>query len=138
MQSFAFLCETRAPARVVVDMKCAMCIVVSWMAAAALVLAANTWVEPRSATVDGAVKVAALVLAGFGYMRVMRESTLQHALLVGSTWLSLAVVVEVFEASTKGRGWFDLIGSPAHPLIRTVLLIAWVGAPALFVRREAI
>jgi hypothetical protein len=119
-------------------MKCAMCIVVSWMAAAALVLAANTWVEPRSATVDGAVKVAALVLAGFGYMRVMRESTLQHALLVGSAWLSLAVVVEVFEASAKGRGWFDLIGSPSHPVIRTVLLIAWVGAPALFVRREAI
>ena len=46
-------------------------------------------------------------------------------------------VVEVFEASTKGRGWFDLIGSPAHPLIRTVLLIAWVGAPALFVRTRS-
>lgn len=137
MQSFAFLCETRAPPRVVVTMKCAMCIVVSWMVAAALVLAANYWIEPRSAEVDGVVKVAALVLVGFGYMRVMRESTLEHALLVGSAWLSLAVVVEVFEASTKGRGWFDLIGSPAHPIIRTVLLIAWVGAPALFVRTRS-
>jgi len=118
-------------------MKCAICIVVSWVIAAALVLAANYWIEPLSPTVDGVVKVAVLVGVGFGYMRVMRESTLDHALLVGSAWLALAVAVEVFEASTTGRGWFDLIGSPAHPLIRTILLIAWVGAPALFARNQS-
>jgi hypothetical protein len=119
------------------DMKCAICIVVSWAIAAGLVLAANYWLEPVSPAIDGAVKVGVLVLAGFGYMRIMRESTLDHALLVGSAWLALAVVVEVFEASTTGRGWFDLIGSPSHPVIRTVLLIAWVGAPALFARNES-
>lgn len=119
-------------------MKCAICIVVSWVVAAALVLAANTWLEPFSPAVDGAVKVGALVVVGFGYMRFMRESTLEHALLVGSAWLALAVGVEVFEASTTGQGWFDLIGSPAHPVIRTVLLIAWVLAPAIFVRTRSI
>jgi len=118
-------------------MKCAICIVVFWAITAALVLAANYWLEPRSPVVDAVVKVAVLLLAGFGYMRVMRERTLDHALLVGSAWLALAVAVEVFEASTTGRGWFDLIGSPAHPLIRTILLIAWVGAPALFARSES-
>jgi len=118
-------------------MKCAICIVVSWILAAALVLAANAWIEPFSPVLDGAAKVGALIAVGFVYMRVMRQSTLEHALLVGSLWLTMAVVVEVFEASTTGRGWFDLLGSPAHPIIRTVLLIAWVGAPALFARTRS-
>jgi hypothetical protein len=118
-------------------MKRAVCIVVSWMLAAALALASNYFLEPISPVLDGVVKVGVLVLAGFGYMRVMRESTLEHALFVGSVWLTMAVVVEVFEASTTGHGWFDLLGSPAHPVIRTVLLIAWVGAPALFVKTRS-
>jgi hypothetical protein len=118
-------------------MKCAICIVVSWVLAAALVLAANAWIEPSSPVIDGAVKVGVLIAVGFVYMRVMRQSTLEHALLVGSLWLTMAVVVEVFEASTTGHGWFELLGSPAHPIIRTILLIAWVGAPALFVRTRS-
>ena len=118
-------------------MKCAICIVVSWVIAAGLVLAANYFVEPVSPVIDAVVKLAVLVAVGFGYMRIMRESTLEHALLVGSVWLVMAVVVEVAEASTRGRGWFDLIGNPAHPLIRTVLLIGWVAAPALFVRAHS-
>ncbi|HKS24776.1 MAG TPA: hypothetical protein VJZ76_18415 [Thermoanaerobaculia bacterium] len=118
-------------------MKCAICIFLFWAIAAALLLAANYGIEPRSPSLDGVVKVGVLVLVGFGYMRIMRESTLDHALLVGSAWLALAVVVEVFEASTTGRGWFDLIGSPSHPVIRTVMLIAWVGAPALFARSRS-
>jgi hypothetical protein len=118
-------------------MKCAICIVVSWVVAAGLVLAANYWIEPVSPALDGIVKVAALVVVGFGYMRIMRQSTLEHALLVGSMWLVMAVLVEVVEASTRGRGWFDLIGNPAHPVIRTILLIAWVAAPAIFVKSES-
>ena len=118
-------------------MKCAICIVVSWVIAAGLVLAANYFLEPVSPALDAVIKLAVLITVGFGYMRIMRESTIEHALLVGSSWLALAVVVEVFEASTTGRGWFDLIGSPSHPVIRTVLLIAWVAAPALFVRTRS-
>lgn len=119
------------------DMKCALCIVVAWIVAAALVLASNYWLEPVSPPLDGIVKVAVLLIVGFGYMRIMHETTLEHALLVGSAWLALAVIVEVVEASTTGRGWFDLLGSPAHPVIRTVLLIAWVAAPTLFVRTHS-
>ena len=118
-------------------MKCATYIVLFWVVAAALVLAANYWLEPLSPALDGAVKVGVLFAVAFGYMRAMREATLEHALLVGAAWLVLAIVVEIFEASTTGHGWFDLIGSPAHPVIRAVLLIAWVGTPALFVRTHA-
>ena len=118
-------------------MKGAICIVVSWVVAAGLVLAANVWLEPISPALDGVVKVGVLIGVGFAYMRIMRASTLEHALLVGSAWLTLAVIVEVFEAATTGRGWFDLLGSPAHPVIRTVLLIAWVIAPAVFVRTRS-
>ena len=118
-------------------MKCAVCIAVSWVIAAGFVLAANHWIEPISPALDGLIKVAALVVVGFAYMRIMRESTLEHALVVGSAWLALAVVVEVAEASVKGHGWFDLLGNPSHPVIRTILLIAWVAAPALFVRSHS-
>jgi hypothetical protein len=118
-------------------MKCAIHIVASWAVAAGLVLAANFWLEPISPALDGIVKIGVLIVVGFGYMRRMHESTLEHAVLVGSAWLALAVIVEVFEAATTGHGWFNLLGSPAHPVIRTVLLIAWVAAPALFVRTRS-
>ena len=60
-------------------MKCAICIVVSRVVAAGLVLAANYWIEPVSPALDGIVKVAALVVVGFGYMRIMRQSTTTSA-----------------------------------------------------------
>lgn len=108
-------------------MKCAIFVVLFWAAAAALVLASHS----------EAVKIGAIVIVAFSYIRVMREATLEHAFLVGVAWLVFAIVAEVFEAFTTGRGWFDLLGSPAHPLLRVALLLAWIGAPALFVRNRA-
>ena len=99
-----------------------------WAVAAALVLAMP--IE--------AVKVVAIVAAAFAYIRfTARNATFEHALLVGAAWVILAIVAEVFEASRSGHGWFDLVGSPAHPAARALLLIAWVGAPALFVRTRS-
>lgn len=109
-------------------MKCTIYVLLFWAAAAALVLASSY----------EAAKIGAVVLVSFAYIRwTARDATLEHALLVGAAWLVLAIVVEVFEASTTGRGWFDLVGSPAHPVARAALLAAWVGAPALFVRGSA-
>jgi hypothetical protein len=119
-------------------MKCAIFAVVFWAVAAALVLTANYWIEPLSPMLDGAAKAVALILAAAGYIRLCAQrATLEHALLVGAAWILLAIVVEVYEASTTGRGWFDLIGSPAHPVERAFLLLAWVGAPSLFVRTSS-
>ncbi|SRR6266568_2669922 len=108
-------------------MKYAIFAVLFWAVAAALVLGSKT----------EAVKVCAIVVIAFAYVRVMREATLEHAFLVGVAWLVLAIAVEIFEAFTTGRGWFDLLGSPVHPIQRAVLLLAWIGAPALFVRNRA-
>ena len=109
-------------------MKCAVCVVLFWAVAAALVLAVPFEV----------VKVIAIVAAAFAYIQfTARKATLDHALLVGAAWVVLAIVAEVFEASRSGHGWFDLVGSPAHPASRAMLLIAWVGAPALFVRSRS-
>jgi hypothetical protein len=119
-------------------MKCAIFAVLLWAAAAVLVLAANYEIESISPALDGAAKVGAIVLAAWAYVRLCApHATLEHAVVVGVAWLVFAVVVEVFEASTTGRGWFDLIGSPAHPALRALLLVAWVGAPALFVRARS-
>jgi len=84
-----------------------------------------------------AAKVCAIVITAFAYVRVMREATLEHALLVGAAWLVFSIAVEIFEASATGHDWFDLIGSPAHPVERLFLLLAWVGAPSLFVRTRS-
>ncbi len=108
-------------------MKCALCVVLFWAMAAALVLAVPY----------DAVKGGLIVIAAFAYMRTMRGATIDHALLVGAAWVVLAIVAEVFQASRSGSGWFNLVGSPAHPNARVMLLIAWVGAPSLFVRTRS-
>src|SRR2546423_1663251 len=119
-------------------MKCAIFAVLLWAAAAVLVLAANYEIEPISPALDSAAKVGAIVLAAWAYVRLCApHATIEHAVAVGVVWLVCAIVVEIFEASTTGRCWFDLIGSPAHPVIRAVLLVAWVGAPTLFVRARS-
>jgi hypothetical protein len=119
-------------------MKCAILALLFWAVAAALVLTANYWIEPLSPVLDSAAKAFALILAAAGYIRLCApRATLEHALLVGAAWILLAIVVEVYEASTTGRGWFDLIGSPAHPVERAFLLLAWIGAPSLFVRTSS-
>jgi len=64
----------------------------------------------------------------------VRRATIDHALLVGVIWLILGVIVEVATSAHVHHAWFELLGSPAHPAIRNVLLVTWVGAPALFAR----
>ncbi|MCU1245303.1 MAG: hypothetical protein JWN02_1213 [Acidobacteria bacterium] len=107
-----------------------------WMLAALLVvglphLLAFTW--PFAVAT---VKVGAIVLAGCGYMKVDRGSaSLERALVAGAVWLLLDIVAEAAVAARLGRGWFELIGSPAVPLLRTWLLVTWIAAPALFARQ---
>ena len=56
---------------------------------------------------------------------------------VGIAWLILAIVAEIAISSRLGHGWYALIGTPDHPLLRNLFLFVWVFAPALFARREA-
>ena len=58
------------------------------------------------------------------------------ALFVGVGWAALAMITEVAASTRLGRGWFDLIGAPAHDALRIVMLFAWIATPALFARRR--
>jgi hypothetical protein len=106
----------------------------SWAVASALVLGVDrTRLSPIAAV---AVKTSAIVLVAFGYMRLLaRESTLDHALFAGVTWLLVSIVAELLVTRHLGRSWFELLGSPDSAL-RNVLMFAWIGAPALFARHS--
>jgi len=83
-----------------------------------------------------AAKLAIIIAAAAIYMA--RRCTLHHALAVGATWLVLAVVVELAMSAHLHHAWSALLGDPAHPIMRMLLLISWVAAPALFARESAV
>jgi accessory gene regulator protein AgrB len=69
-----------------------------------------------------AAKVFVIVAVSLGYMKVAaRGATIEHAILVGVTWLTLGIVAEMVTRS------FALLNG-------NVLLICWIAAPALFAR----
>ena len=109
-----------------------------WAVAALLVMTAHRFFEPISPAASVVVKILAILAIAFAYMRLMRRDvTVDEALFVGVGWAILAMIAEVAASTHLGRGWFVLIGSPAHDALRVVLLAAWIAAPALFARRHA-
>jgi hypothetical protein len=107
---------------------------VCWIAAAVLVGVTNSRLasSPVAAVV---IEVAAIVCLAAVYVRIVcPEGTLDHALFVGTTWVLLAIAAELIMTAQSGRQWFALLGTPANGGLRCVLLIAWLIAPALFVR----
>jgi hypothetical protein len=107
--------------------------VVSWIIAAALVAALHRFVEPLSSTMDVVAKSIAIIGVAFAYVRLARRVTLDSALIAGVAWVLLCVIAEVAIASAEGHGWYELLGSPNHPVLRALLMIMWVISPALFV-----
>lgn len=104
-----------------------------WAAAALFVAIAHSIVAAPVAAV--VIEVIAIVLMAAAYVRIAApEATLDHALFVGTTWVLLAMATELIMTAYSGRQWFALLGTPANGGLRCVLLIAWVIAPALFVR----
>ena len=113
---------------------CAALAAACWIAAALLVGIANS--ELASSPVAAVViEVLAIVIMAAAYMRIAApEATLDHALFVGTAWVLLAIVTELIMTAESGRQWFALLGRPENGGLRCVLLIAWLIAPALFVR----
>ncbi len=111
-----------------------------WIVAAAAVAAAHLFLDTRSPGVAAIAAMTAIAVVAFAYMRLAASDvTVDHALAVGISWLVLAVLTEVAVGSWLRHGWFALLGSLQHPLLRNVLLFVWVFAPAIFARarREA-
>jgi hypothetical protein len=107
-----------------------------WILAALFVVVLPHLFGLASPFATATLKVMAIVLAGCGYMKADRgAASIDRALIAGAMWLLLDIVVEAGVAARLGRGWFELIGSPAVPLLRTWLLVTWIAAPALFARQ---
>jgi len=115
----------------------AMLVLLFWLIAAVLVVAAHVEIDSRSPAAAAAVSIAALAATAYGYTRLAaRNAGVTHALGVGIAWLVLSIGVEIALATRLGHGWFSLLGSPAHPLLRNVYLFVWIFAPAFFAERE--
>jgi len=114
-----------------------VCVLLFWLIAAVLVVAAHVGIDRRSPAAAATLSIAALAATAYGYNRfVARHAGITHALGVGIVWLVLSIGVEITLATRLGHGWYSLLGSPAHPLMRNVYLFAWIFAPAFFAERE--
>jgi hypothetical protein len=113
---------------------CAALAGASWIAAALLVGVAN--LELASSPVAAVViEVLAILIMAAAYTKIAApEATLDHALFVGTAWVLMAIATELIMTAESGRQWFALLGRPENGGLRCVLLIAWLIAPALFVR----
>lgn len=117
---------------------CAAMAIVFWGIAAFLVALAHQRLDATSPAASVAIEVSAIVAMAAAYIRMAApKATLDHALFVGTTWVLLAIAAEIVMTASSGRQWFALLGSPAHGGLRCILLIAWVIAPALFVRHRS-
>jgi hypothetical protein len=115
---------------------CAAIAATCWIVAALLVAIANSQLAASPVAAVIIEVLAILILAGT-YMRIaVPEATLDHALFVGTAWVLLAIATELIMTARSGRQWFALLGSPGHGGLRCVLLIAWLIAPAVFVRSQ--
>jgi hypothetical protein len=109
-----------------------------WSIAALLVALVHQKLDANSPAASVAIEVGTIVAMAAVYIRIVSpEATLDHALFVGTMWVLLAISAEIIMTASSGRQWFALLGSPAHGGLRCVLLIAWLIAPALFVRNHA-
>jgi hypothetical protein len=116
----------------------AAALVLFWLIAAALVLVSQRAVGPQPAA-QCIAAVVALLLTAAVYMRLIaRDGGVTHALGAGITWFVFSMAAEIVMSSRAGHGWFSLLGAPAHPLARNVLMFVWIFAPALFAHREVL
>ena len=112
-------------------------IVLTWIGAAVLVAGTHALLDAKSIASAAAVVIAAITLASFVYMRLCAPDTDGvHALGVGIAWLSLSIVTEIVVTRAQGHGWYALLGTPAHPVLRNLFPFAWIFIPALFARNS--
>ena len=112
-------------------------VVLFWAVAALAVCGTHRVLDAASWQTSFAVKVGAIVVAGYAYIRfTARDATLHHGLGVGVMWLLFAIIAEVAIGAAGGTQWTVLLGAPSRPFLRNVMLFIWITAPALFARRR--
>jgi hypothetical protein len=107
-----------------------------WLIAATAVATAHARLDALSPSSGAIAAAAVIVVCAFSYTRLCaRQAGVTHALAVGLVWLVLGIITEIAMTSLLGRGWYAVLGSPDHPLLRNMFMFAWIFAPALFARR---
>jgi hypothetical protein len=110
-------------------------VVIFWSIAAVLVTIVHQRVDAASAVASVAGKVGVILVISAAYIRLTAaRTTLDQALFAGTAWVLFGIAAEIAVTATSGRQFFALLGSPANGGLRCVMLIAWIVAPALFVR----
>ena len=110
-------------------------VAVFWIVAALLVAIAHQKMYAASPEAAVAIEAVAIMATAGAYIRIAApHSTLDHALFAGTVWVLLGIATEIAMTANSGHQWVALLGSPANGGLRCVLLIAWLIAPALFVR----
>ncbi len=109
-----------------------------WAIAVILVVATDRIVAPISLTMSVSLKVVAIIVTAYAYMRLAaRNTSFDSALFGGAAWAILTIITELIATTNAGHGWFALMGSPQHGAQRELLLLAWIAAPALLARNRA-
>lgn len=109
-------------------------VVASWTTASLLVLLCHRLFDSTSAAGCAIGCIASILAAAFVYMRIASNRGVAHALGVGIAWLILTILGEIVVTTSTHHGWFQLLGQPAHPLVRNVLMFVWIFAPAVFAK----
>jgi hypothetical protein len=110
-------------------------LVATWLGAALLVTIAHAWLDRLSLPGGTAAVIASIAIAAWIYMHFCApRAGVTHALGAGIVWLVLAIIVEIAVSARIGHGWYGLLGSPGHPLLRSLFLFVWIFAPAVFAR----
>lgn len=113
----------------------AVLVVAFWSIAALLVVIVHQRIDVASPVASAIVKVGAVLMMAAAYIRLTAsETTLDRALFVGTTWVLLDIAAEIAVTTISGHPWFALLGASANGGLRCVLLIAWILAPATFIR----
>jgi hypothetical protein len=108
-----------------------------WLVAATAVATAHARLDALSPSGAAIAGVAAIVICAFSYTRLCaREAGIIHALAVGLAWLVLGIMTEIAVASLLGHGWYVVLGSPDHPVLRDISIFTWIFSPVLFARRD--
>lgn len=108
-----------------------------WLAAASAVAVVHLQLDARWPRTGALATSAAILFAAWCYRRFCcRQGGSPHALGVGIAWLVLTIVAELAVTASLGHGWYALLGSPAHPLLRNINLFLWIFAPSFFAHRQ--
>lgn len=112
-------------------------VVVFWVIAAVLAFIGHTVVAQRSRNLGEAFAMLSVFIVAWAYSRTASpDFTVTHAMMVGVTWVVLAVAAEIANGARTGHGWYELMGHPDRPLLRNMMLFVWVFSPAIFARDE--